>query len=90
MKRKTKKEMVIDIYDREAMGEVTAREIAQINQGLVAEFGEGGAMTPAEIVLLVSLLQAALTEGKDLYDAAQLKAMADLLLRPAWASLPAL
>jgi hypothetical protein len=49
MKRKTKKEMVLEIYDREAMGEVTAREIAMINEGLVAEFGEGGAMTPAEI-----------------------------------------
>ncbi len=41
MKRKTKREMVIEIYDREAMGEVTAREIAQISQGLIAEFGRG-------------------------------------------------
>lgn len=49
MKRLTKQEMVLEIYDREAMGEVTAREIAIINQGLVDEFGEGGAMTPAEI-----------------------------------------
>ncbi len=49
MKRKTKKEMVLEIYDREAMGEVTAREIAIINRGLVEEFGEGGAMTPGEI-----------------------------------------
>src|SRR6185503_15306062 len=40
--------------DREAMGEVTAREIAQINQGLVAEFGEGGAMTPAEIARILT------------------------------------
>lgn len=54
MKRKTKREMVIEIYDREAMGEVTAREIAQINQGLVAEFGEGGAMTPAEIARILT------------------------------------
>jgi hypothetical protein len=45
----SKKEMVLEIYDREAMGEVTAREIAIINQGLIEEFGEGGAMTPAEI-----------------------------------------
>ncbi|MFN7949125.1 MAG: hypothetical protein U0Z53_27475 [Blastocatellia bacterium] len=49
MKRRTKKEMVLEIYDREAMGEVTAREIAIINEGLVAEFGEGGAMSPAEM-----------------------------------------
>jgi hypothetical protein len=49
MKRKTKKEMVLEIYDREAMGEVTAREIAIINQALIEEFGEGGEMTPAEI-----------------------------------------
>src|SRR5262245_27886565 len=49
MKRKSKREMVLDIYDREAMGEVTAREIAIINQALVEEFGEGGAMAPAEI-----------------------------------------
>jgi hypothetical protein len=54
MKRKTKREMVIEIYDREAMGEVTAREIAQINQGLVAEFGEGGAMAPAEIARVLA------------------------------------
>ncbi len=45
--------MVLEIYDREAMGEVTAREIAIINQGLVEEFGEGGAMTPAEIARLL-------------------------------------
>jgi len=53
MKRKTKKEMVLEIYDREAMGEVTAREIAIINHGLVEEFGEGGAMAPAEIARLL-------------------------------------
>ena len=41
--------MVIEIYDREAMGEVTAREIAIINEGLIAEFGEGGAMSPGQI-----------------------------------------
>jgi hypothetical protein len=41
--------MVLEIYDREAMGEVGPREIAQINQALIAELGEGGAMTPAEI-----------------------------------------
>jgi hypothetical protein len=49
MRRLTKKEMVLEIYDREAMGEVSPREIAIINQGLIDEFGEGGAMTPAEI-----------------------------------------
>src|ERR1051325_7283593 len=54
MKRKTKREMVIEIYDREAMGEVTAREIAQITQGLIAEFGEGGAMSPAEIARVLT------------------------------------
>jgi hypothetical protein len=49
MKRKSKREMVLDIYDREAMGEVTAREIAIINQALIEEYGEGGAMDPGEI-----------------------------------------
>lgn len=53
MRRKTRKEMVLEIYDREAMGEVTAREIAIINRGLVEEFGEGGAMAPAEIARLL-------------------------------------
>jgi hypothetical protein len=53
MKRLSKKEMVLEIYDREAMGEVTAREIAIINQGLVAEYGEGGVMTPAEIARIL-------------------------------------
>lgn len=49
MKRKSKSELVLDIYDREAMGEVTAREVAIINQALIEEFGEGGAMDPGEI-----------------------------------------
>ncbi len=49
MKRKSKRELVLDIYDREAMGEVTAREIAIINRALVEEFGPGGAMDPGEI-----------------------------------------
>src|SRR5262245_60085104 len=53
MKRKSKREMVLDIYDREAMGEVTAHEIAVINQALVEEFGEGGAMPPAEIARIL-------------------------------------
>jgi len=53
MKRPTKQEMVLEIYDREAMGEVTAREIAIINQALVEEFGEGGAMAPAEIARIL-------------------------------------
>lgn len=53
MKRLTKQEMVLEIYDREAMGEVTAHEIAIINQGLVSEFGEGGAMEPAEIARIL-------------------------------------
>ena len=53
MKRLTKQEMVLEIYDREAMGEVTAREIAIINQALVEEFGEGGAMAPAEIARIL-------------------------------------
>jgi len=49
MKRPTKQQLVLEIYDREAMGEVTAREIEIINQALIAEYGEGGAMEPAEI-----------------------------------------
>jgi len=53
MRRKSKREMVLDIYDDEAMGEVTAREIAIINQALIAEYGEGGAMTPAEIARIL-------------------------------------
>ena len=53
MKRPSKQEMVLEIYDREAMGEVTAREIAVINQGLIDEFGEGGAMAPAEIARIL-------------------------------------
>lgn len=47
--------MVLEIYDREAMGEVTAREIAVINQALIAEYGEGGAMQPAEIARILNL-----------------------------------
>ena len=50
MKRKSKRELVLDIYDNEAMGEVTAREIAVINQALIEEYGEGGAMTAAELL----------------------------------------
>jgi hypothetical protein len=53
MKRKSKRDLVLDIYDREAMGEVTAREIAVINQALIEEFGEGGAMSPAQIARIL-------------------------------------
>jgi hypothetical protein len=53
MKRKDKRAMVLDIYDREAMGDVTAREIAIINQALIAEYGEGGAMEPGEIARIL-------------------------------------
>jgi hypothetical protein len=53
MKRKSKRELVLDIYDDEAMGEVTPREIAVINQALIEEYGEGGAMTPAEIARIL-------------------------------------
>src|SRR5262245_56265461 len=53
MKRKSKRELVLDIYDNEAMGEVTAREIAVINTALIEEYGEGGAMTPAEIARIL-------------------------------------
>jgi hypothetical protein len=35
-------------------------------------------MTPAEIGLLISAVQFALTEGQQIYDAAQLKALADV------------
>lgn len=35
-------------------------------------------LTPEEIALIISLLQSAVTEGKALYDAYQIKAMADL------------
>ena len=44
---------MLEIYDREAMGEVGAREIAQINRALIVELGEGGAMTPAEIARIL-------------------------------------
>ena len=53
MKRKDKRALVLDIYDREAMGDVTAREIAIINQALIAEYGEGGAMDPGEIARIL-------------------------------------
>jgi len=53
MSRLNKREMVLEIYDREAMGEVTAEEISIINQGLIDEFGEGGAMAPAEIARIL-------------------------------------
>lgn len=45
--------MVLEIYDREAMGEVSALEIEIINQELIAEYGEGGAMAPAEIARIL-------------------------------------
>lgn len=53
MSRLTKKEMVLEIYDREAMGEITALEIEIINQGLIDEYGDGGAMAPAEIARIL-------------------------------------
>ena len=54
MKRKSKAEMVLEIYDREAMGEVSRREIELINLGLIEEFGEGGILSPAEIASILT------------------------------------
>ncbi|MDX2044630.1 MAG: hypothetical protein SF097_25695 [Acidobacteriota bacterium] len=54
MKRLTKQQLVLEIYDREAMGEVTAAEIEIINRTLIAEYGEGGAMEPAEIASILN------------------------------------
>lgn len=53
MKRISRAEMVLEIYDREAMGEVTPREIAIINRGLIEEYGEGGMLAPAEIARIL-------------------------------------
>ncbi|MFZ4985701.1 MAG: hypothetical protein ACOYLF_09590 [Blastocatellia bacterium] len=60
----TRQEMVLEIYDREAMGEVTESEIRIIQSGLIAEFGEGGGLSPAEIarVLLEEKLPVRLHE----------------------------
>lgn len=54
MKRLSKRQMVLEIYDREAMGEVTPREIAIINQALLEEFGEGGTLSPAGIARILA------------------------------------
>ncbi len=54
MKRKTRAEVILDIYDREAMGEVTPREIAIINEGLRGEFGDGGVLAPVEIASILT------------------------------------
>ncbi len=54
MKRLTKQQLVLEIYDREAMGEVTAAEIEIINRALIEEYGEGGAMEPAEIASILN------------------------------------
>lgn len=53
MKRKSKAEMVLEIYDREAMGEVSEEEIAIINRGLIEEYGAGGFLSPAEIASIL-------------------------------------
>ncbi len=45
----TKREMILEIYDREAMGEVSAAEIRIIQSGLIEALGTGGMMSPAEI-----------------------------------------
>jgi hypothetical protein len=53
MNRKSRRDVIIDVYDREAMGEVSADEIAFIIERLVAEFGEGGALEPAEVARIL-------------------------------------
>ena len=45
----TRRDLILAVYDEEAMGEVTTRELALIQKALLAAFGEGGAMSPAEI-----------------------------------------
>jgi hypothetical protein len=49
MGSRTRQEMVLEIYDREAMGEVTESEIRIIQKGLLDAFGEGGLLSPGEI-----------------------------------------
>ena len=45
----TRRDLILAVYDQEAMGEVTTRELALIQKALLAALGEGGAMSPAEI-----------------------------------------
>ena len=45
----TRRDLILAVYDQEAMGEVTTRELALIQRALLTAFGEGGAMSPAEI-----------------------------------------
>ncbi len=54
MSRKSRRDVIIDVYDREAMGEVSADEIALIIEQLVAEFGTGGALEPSEVARILA------------------------------------
>ena len=53
MNRKSRRDVIIDVYDREAMGEVSADEITFIIEQLVVEFGKGGALEPAEVARIL-------------------------------------
>ena len=54
MKSKSRRDIILEVYDREAMGEVSAAEIELIVTELVNTLGPGGALEPAEVARILS------------------------------------
>ncbi|MBL8149391.1 MAG: hypothetical protein JNN15_05640 [Blastocatellia bacterium] len=54
MRRKTKKELILEIFTEEGFVELSQQEIEFINQRLVAIYGMGGAATPAYIAKVLT------------------------------------
>jgi len=54
MKTRSRRDIVLDVYDREAMGEVSASEIELMIAELANELGQGGALEPAEVARILT------------------------------------
>ena len=49
MKNKTKRQFVIDLLANRKFERIAAREITQVNEELVSQYGPGGRLSPSEI-----------------------------------------
>jgi len=54
MPRKTKKQLILEICDREGLQEISRREVERINARLIEEFGPGGKSSPDYIAKILA------------------------------------
>ena len=54
MKSKSRRDIILEVYDREAMGEVGAQEIELMIAELGSALGPGGVLEPAEVARILT------------------------------------